>query len=738
MSGPKRLGPNTNDQRALGGPRSQTTDARDAKAYLWAGTIVHVDTETMVCSVRFASGIGERHDVSLTAPGGAGPRSWSGSLPERGSRVIIGWKKFGNRGHVPYILEYLTPGVFPARDFEPFSSLDPADLAAVREIAGDILDDPGISDTTVRLRSRKAYSGDFLASSSEGSDLILDRDFYVVNRAGNEFRLRDSDQTSVLQTINEFTSNAVGFYRRGLVKRNAFNFLPDLYPLDAEDVPAKVISPGDESNGVDANGDPLDRNPAYNTLLEFGLIREDGSKNFPDETTNPFYPYVVAPDGQRISYVTQGEHDLSYAQTSYAYTEDRRELRHISDGIMTVTEEGDGFQIDPPYPVFIEDVVGTVVGNDFHSESGRPLYKKILSMRVFDSPDQGSLSNGPIFEPIDTIQRLSVIDDLALAKLFRVQSPNSSNQYAFGVTKEGKVIAHIPKTRAGEAHEKGKSVDLNIQGLFKAIIGADENNNNMSLDLRMLGGVNLEIGRLSSGESVTLNLKGKIRRVHNGNDEGGLTLEEVYGGSTMRSTSGSEMHVVGGALAEDIGGERGIRATSIALNAGAGGFKQVSAGDYNVTVLGKTQEQYAQLAQGTYAIGRKVTLVAGVDSTTQLAGTSSHTILAGSMSTSVVTGNMGSTVGTGNMTQSVGTGNWSVTVGSGSLSLTCAAGPVSISSSLVTSIIAAASANIQAPFVKIGNIGSAFAVGGIPGPPAPMLDYLTGLPLRGCATIQIG
>lgn len=727
-----------NDQRAIGGPRSQTTDARDAKAYLWAGTIVHVDTETMVCSVRFASGIGERHDVPIPAPGGSGPRSWSGTLPERGSRVILGWKKFGNRGHVPYIVEFLTPGVYPARDFEPFSSMDPADIETIREIASDVLEDPGISSGTVRLRSRKAYSGDFIASSSNGSDFILDRDVFLTNRAGNEFRLRDSDQTSVLQTINEFSANAAGFYRRGLIKRNAFNFLPDLYPLDVHDKPAERIEPGDASAGLDANGDPLNRNPAYNTLLEFGLIREDGTKNFPDETVDPYYPYVVAPDGQRISYVTQGEHDLSFTDTSFAYVEDRTELRHVSDGVMTVNEESDGFQVDPPYPVYIEDVKGTVVGNDFHSEAGRPLYKRILSMRVFDSPDQGALSNGPIFEPIDTIQRLSVVDDVSLARLFRVQSPTSSNQYAFGITKEGKVVAHIPKTRAGEPHEKGKSVDLNIMGLVKAVIGADENNQNRSLDLRMLGGVNLEIGRLTSGESVTLNLKGKIRRVHNGNDDGGLTMEEVYGGSTMRSTSGSEMHVVGGAMAEDIGGERGIRAFSLAMNAGVGGWKQVSAGDFNVTVLGKTQEQYAQLAQGTYAIGKKNTIVAGVDSTTQLAGTYSHSVLAGSMSTSVATGNMGSSVGTGNMSLSVGTGSFSASVGSGSLSLTCAAGPVSISSSLVASISAATAINLQAPFVKIGNVGSAFAVGGIPGPPAPMLDYLTGLPLRGCSTVQIG
>jgi len=298
-------------------------------AYLHAGHIVHVDTETMVCSVRLDSMQGERHDVPIPASGGGGPRSFAGVIPEPGSKVIIGWKRFDAHGRsfAPYILTYLTPGTFMARDYEPFSSTNPTDAANVLQIDPSLATDPRQNLGVIRLKSRKGYPGDYVASSSGGADMILDKDVLLTNRAGNEIRLRDSDQTAILQTRNEFTSNAVGFYRRGLIKRNAFAFLPDLYPLNSSNVPANIISPGTSTTLNPITGEPIDRNPAYDTLLGFGLITPTGALNFQDQITpagysvNPentplmpadtntlvFYPPVVTPDGQHISYIVHGE-----------------------------------------------------------------------------------------------------------------------------------------------------------------------------------------------------------------------------------------------------------------------------------------------------------------------------------------------------------------------------------------------------------------------------------------------
>lgn len=739
------LGP---DKTVVGGHRQQSTGGRDAKAYLWAGTILHVDTETMVCSIRLDSGQGVRHDIPIPAPGGSGPRSWSGSIPEIGTRVVLGWKKFDNRGtFTPYIIEFLTPGVFPSREFEPFSSLDPEDAKKLLEEFPDVANEPGFNAGVTRLRSRKGYPGDYIASSSSGSDFILDRDVFFTNRAGNELRLRDSDQTAILQTRNEFVSNAAGYYRRGLIRRNAFNFLPDLYPRDPLTGEfATLISPGDPNQIDEATGEPVGKHPAYDTLLGFGLIKEDGSKNFVDDPSSPYYPYVVHADGRRSSYVVPMDHTQSFNDTPFAYTEDRLEMRLLSDGVMPVTEEGDGFQIDPPYPVFIEDVKGTVVGNDFHSDAGRPLYKRPITMRLFNSVEDGKLADGPLFEPIDTVTRMHTMDEIGLARLFRIQSPNNSNQFCYGITKEGRVFLHVPKSRSGEPQEKGKSIDLNVAGLIKAVVGSDENSQNMSLDLRLLGGVNLEVGRFGKtstddggGESIKLTLKGGIQRVHHGDPSTGIAEHNVIGGAVLTACSSTMITRADGTIVHEAGSEYASSAQKITNSAGPGGLSQTSSGDMGVTVLGKTQHQYAQICNYTHALGRITTHLTGIDQTTMLAGAISRTLIAGAaMADTVIAGNMAKTVATGNLALTVGAGNFAATVGAGALALTAGAGPIAATSAIMITLTAGAMISHLAPINKIGASVAGFSVAGLPGPPAPHFDYLTGIPILGVPTVLIG
>lgn len=741
------------DMRHPGGPKQASSAGREAFAYLHAGHIVHVDTETMVCSVRIDSMQSERHDVPLPAAGGSGPRSWAGIVPERGTKVLIAWKKVdaSARNFSPYIVEFLTSGTFSAREYEPFMAIPPEDAAAALDLHPEFEDDPRYNFKVIRLKSRKGYPGDFIASSCGGSDFILDRDVMLTNRAGNEIRLRDSDQTLVLQTINEYTSNAAGYYNRGLIKRNAFNILPDLYPLEDAEVP--IINPGDKANGTDSNGEPLDRSPAYNTLFSFGLIKEDGSANFEEGVSpsgsagikNPFYPPVTTSDGQRISYVTQGEHQFSFADTLYAYVEDRTELRHISDGIMAVTEEGDGFQIDPPLPAYIEDVKGTVVGNDFHSDAGRPLYKRVLGMRLFTSQDQKIPSDGPVLEAVDTVTRLGVMDAVGLARLFKINCPqiNSSNQFVFGITKEGKVMCHIPKTQYGEPNEKGKSLELNIQGLVKAILGADENSGNLSMDFRSTGGVNLDIGRFNggpyAGSSVVLNLHGGIKTIYNGDPNTGVANDTTFNGSGSEVGTGTKLISWSGNIINNAGGENAQSGQKITINAGAGGLIHTVAGDLGTSVLGKTQEQFAQLVTTTYALGKDRKTLAGIDNLLMISGAITRTVTAGAGITDTVgTGNIAQTVTAGNITQTVTTGNLSVTVGTGNLSISCGAGSATITSSLTASIVSSALISLTTPITKIGASTQGFAVVGITGPGGPHIDYVTGVPILGIPTVTVG
>lgn len=740
------------DHKFLGGPRAQSLDGPDAHKYVWVGRVVHVDTETMVCSVRLETGTaGERHDVPIPALAGGGPRSWAGLMLEQGSKVLLGWKQYDHRAFKPYIITVLTVGTYSAREYEPFSTIDPADLELIKDSDPDLLNDPRHVLEPIRIKARKAYSGDFLASSSGGSDLILDKDVYVTNAAGNEIRIRSSDQTIVTQTVNEYVNNAAGYYRRGLIKRNAFNLLPDLF-VSGEISLGQVGSQSLDSFLDGKDRDSLNRvyvdqvpvnSPAYNKLLEFGMINEQGFPTFTtnpysDSLTDPYYPFVVGSDGQRHSYIVHGEHDKSFSQTDVCYVEDRADLRHTSDGTQTVTEDGDGVQIDSVSPSYIEDVKGTVVGNDPHSEAGRALYKRILKMEVFNNPEQGSPSVGPRFEPVDSVTDQYEADTKALARLFKIQSPTSSNQYAFGISKEGKVSLHVPKTQTGGPTERGQSADVNLMGLLKAIIGTDEKTRK-SIDLTTQGGISLNIGAFKEtpgGPSISVDMvvAGKIRTTFT--DPTGR--ENMVGGNDFRSVSGSVFDVVSGGHIRNVGGTDTTEAMSITHNAGAGGLKTKVAGDYSITVLGQTNESYARPRTVTLALSDTKTMLAGVDSTTVLAGSITRTVVAGNMSDSVATGNFSTSVGAGNLSTTVGAGNASMSVGAGNLSLSVGAGNASLSSGVITSILAGVIANVSAPVVKIGNSVIGGVVVGVPGPPGPHIDFLTGLPIIGLPTILAG
>jgi hypothetical protein len=738
------------DPKFMGGAAEVSLSHPDAYKFLWVGRILHVDTETMVCSIKLETGVGgERFDVPIPASGGAGPRSWAGTMPEPNTKVLIGWKRYSNRAFTPYIVEFLTVGVLSAREYEPFSTVDPKDAQEALRQKPSLAYDPRVTLGVVRLKMRKVYSGDFLASSSSGADLVLDNDVTVMNRAGNEFRLRDADQTAVLQTINAYESNATGFYRRGLIKRSALNFLPDLAASGFDSLTGSQeeflegkfnISVEDYENfRYVVNQIPVD-SPAYDKLLEFGLIDDEGVPVFPSDPDKLNYPFVVTNDGQRISFTTVGEPEKGFDQTDYAYVEDRKELRHMSDGVMAVTEEGDGFQIDINSPPFIEDVYGTVVGNDAYSDAGRPFYNKILTMKLFNDPSDGVIAPAPMFESVDTLTSQTEANTKALCRLFRIQSQTSNSQYAFGITKEGRVFLHVPKSLTGLPQDKGKSIDASIAGLVKAVLGKDDNTGT-SLDFRTKGGINLDIGAFQGPDpeeseqiSVNLNLAGKIRTTYSG----AANRETFITGSDTCTVTGSAARIIDGSCIDAVGGVRAVEAVSISHNAGPGGYKGKVAGEYNLSVFGKAKKLHAQEVSSTFALGNEKITVAGIDSTEVFVGGIKRTVRAGNIEHSVNAGNKITTVNLGNHIVSVDTGNYLASVGTGNLTLACTGGNVSISSGALMSLSASAYMSLTAPGVKIGSTVVGTAVVGTVGPPSPHQDFIVGRPLFGVPNIQMG
>ena len=733
------------DPNLSGGSRQQSLQSREAHSFLWTGHVVHVDVETMVCSLSVdMGGAKEWHDVPIPAPGGTGPRSWAGCVPEPGTKVLIQWKRFDNRNFQPYIVGFLTAGTFPARQYEPFSACDPSDAKEALEAVPELAFDPRYRLDVIRLKARKAYGGDFIASSSCGADFLLDRDTTLQNRAGSEFKLRDSDQTAVLQTINEFVSSAAGLYRRGLIRRNAYNLLPDLMlsasgrdfgmigskSVDealAEKVVTLTNSEGEWATVLVDQIDPT--SPAFDVLSEFGLVDSTGKVTIPDQS-DPVYPFAVTADGRRQSYVVNGTHDLRWDQYDECYVEDRRELYHTHDGVLSVTEEGDGIQVDNPLKrIFIEDVFGTVVGNDPYSDPGRTLYQRILSMRMFSSVDDMEQPQAELFA-VDTAQEPSLADSVALARLFRIKCPtDDAKQYTFAITKEGRVFLNIPCSR-GDL----QSIDLATLGGVKAFLGA--NSDRVSLNLKTVGGIKLDLGSFKDDSSddqdsvsVDVTYHGKIKT----NYAGLQGRETIIAGTEYVSVGGSHVVIAGSGQVMSVGGVAALEAEGRRVNAGTGGYALRSLGSYDLTCLDKASESFARLRTTTNYLGSLKMVVAGADTTTVMAGIYATTVASGAYAVTVGAGSLSLTSG-GAVSSIAGAAHTTVAGGA----MTAAAGGAHTTIAGGTNMMVGAVAMIKAPVVNIGMTVVGCVMAGIPGPPVFAKDYVTGLPLLGIPTALIG
>lgn len=61
-----------------------------------------------------------------------------------------------------------------------------------------------------------------------------------------------------------------------------------------------------------------------------------------------------------------------------------------------------------------------------------------------------------------------------------------------------------------------------------------------------------------------------------------------------------------------------------------------------------------------------------------------------------------------------------------------------MASAVATTVAAGAVAQLVAPLVKLGTTAVGGVVAGVPGPPGPHLDFLTGLPIFGIPNVTVG
>ena len=380
--------------------------------------VINVNYEEFFVTLRVILGndfLNERVPVPLTFPG-AGTRHFLGAMPTVGDYCICGWIPQDSIGTglanqkgtmTPVILAWIPRGAWLGHDWVFTSPLAENE----KEMTPKQQDELRGVYTQHRHKRLHMRPGDVVASSSKGSDILLNEGVYITNRRANEIRLRDQDQAFVVRSQQQFHTMSGARIYGGMVQR------------DAKLLQGSVVGDGKKRDGarqVDENGNPvrhsslpLTRSIGLNFAPSIGAIGLDGAlvpqailqqhglNLFSSASVyggKPMYRVAIDTDNNSI--------DNTLGSEIPTFTEYRIEVNHYSDGLLPVTEQTEGLDVDREINL-IEIAYGTVVGNDQINEGD--FYGKPIVASVFPTPRLSAIES-----------QHSLVDHLA--SLFRVNS----------------------------------------------------------------------------------------------------------------------------------------------------------------------------------------------------------------------------------------------------------------------------------------------------------------------------
>ena len=526
-------------RRAMGAAAATNPSTNWAALAIGLARVKEVQYEELKCTLVVLTGeaqVSEYTGVDITVPCG-GKRHFFGALPERGDICYVGWGMRESSGtasaRTPIIVGWAPQAAWMGHEWIIHQAMERGenmDTPADRTVTSGTFD-------RVRFKMRHMGPGNVLASSSQGSDLVLDEGVLLTNRRGNEIRLRDSDQAVVVRALQHYEAMAGSRVYSGMVAREA-RLLPstmfsdgiywDNSPQSIDDstprsvgllgdspFPDRFLTPGQiftRQPGASSSDFAGDRGSVPPRLDPFvflqwgGFIDTNGYRTddtLPGGISNTIYGGKAL---YRVGLDANGYPDNAIARAAHtnaspveSLTEYRVEVTHTSTGTLPVTEQTDGFEserlptqapsdgnpLGAGRQPFIEWVMGSVVGNDPFSFLGRPLYGIPLKAQILD--DSGNLAPGMVSA------LTSPIEDHA-ATLLRVVSvvpgPNAITSSSFSsFTKDGRFKAYI----AGGP----TSAEVATEGDLSLTVGG-------VLNLNLTGGISIN-GTAGPG-NVGLNL----------------------------------------------------------------------------------------------------------------------------------------------------------------------------------------------------------------------------------------
>lgn len=679
----------------------------------------------MKADIKVLSGGGWQYEIDL-AQGMYGPRSFWGGVPEINSLVIIGYRRRHKQVYEAVILGYLPVGNKSGLRFDPFSAV------AAEDVTPDDVEQFGnLIAPTTRYKRLRLRPGDVGGMAADGAEFALSRDVRMANGAGDLFEIRDADRTIVAQSVHRVEAEA-GVHRfSGPIRRGGFWLPPDIFGTDGKTLLKTTDNyfgtknlqeagpgiTGSSSKFANADGVILD---VFNDPTNFPPVTYSNGKRTFYPATNPVVNFEEPELGAGAE----------------AYTEYRLEMYHTTDATPDVLDEIDGFTILPRV-TYIEQVLGTTVGNDTYSGMGQRQYGVILKPKVFDTFDQVTPGNFTM-EEVDRnpLARDLEVDTMAGAYLFKIRPPFGVNgDFPFGVSvsKQGKLFVQLPGSTVetyADGASKNISAEINTAGAIKAYIGASSPEK-VSLNLTLEGGIVADIGSNADGQAITVRYHSSYRAEYTGvPDTDDVAYSTSVTGNMETLCSADHITNVEGAISMTANGGFNILSDRTQINAQAG--LSLNTGEMNSTVAGKSQYNYGLAVLENIALGGKISTI--------LAGGLVQTVAAGAIATTAAAGAMADTVGAAYAltagAAAAFTAGAAMTMTAGAAASVTAGAAVTITAGLSATMTAAVAASLVAPQVLLGGPAAVLGISrGTPmmPPGAPSLDWITGLPLQGCA-----
>lgn len=684
------------------------------------GIITRVDEFNLKCDIKMLTG-GDRYEVDLTQAL-AGPRSFLGGIPEVNSLVLVGYRRRGKSLYDAMILGYVPVGTKSGLRFDPYTSVGPDEISGDDKEAYNRL-----IGNAVRYKRILGKPGDIMGMSSSGAEMLLSKDVQFYNRAGDTFELRDYDRTLLQQSIHRVESDSAAQVLSGPIRRGAMDLPIEVFQKDGRTLKteAERYFGRDELQGV---------KPEAYANSAGKVIDRLNSDEFPPTTysTGRRYYYAGTTPASNFEDATNGG-------SGRVFTERRVEMRHDTDLQQEVLGEIDGFQMERRIN-FIEQVFGTLVGNDAFSTQGMRQYGRVLKPRLFSDFNDGARGRFQLQEAV----RLPGTPDESYSKAagyyFKLQPPRSPKDNAFvvAVSKQGKLYCNIPGSTEEDYSQRNVSAEVSMEGALKMFLGAAKPDN-VSLHLTCEGGIVAEIGHGKSGAAIDVKYRSAVKTEYSGNaDDDGNASSTTIQGNRQEAISGNDTQIVNGSYLKKVSGGYQVSATRVSLNAMTG--YTLNAGELNQLVSGKSQFNYAlQVMETIVAGGRVSTVLAGGVTNTISAGAFTQNVLAGASTFNNPGGAYSVTVGVGTLSLTTGAGAVTMSTGAGAMTLSAAGGAMALTAGLAINLTSPVMVALNSPQVALGAAVAPFGVArGTPmhPPGSPSLDWLTGLPLQGSANIR--